>query len=80
MTKCSATDDVVLHNNTVKFVCENYSYDFDIYKHGFITTNGSKYFVYPDRTPFLLCTHNGCCIYGFDFLISDACMQKNRES
>ena len=29
-----------------------YKGDLDIYKHGFVTTNGSKYFVYADGTPF----------------------------
>lgn len=29
-----------------------YKGDLDIYKHGFVKTNGSKYFVYDDGTPF----------------------------
>ena len=51
-TKCNVTGDTGLHNCTAKFVCKNYSGDLDIYKHGFVTTNGSKYFVYNDGTPF----------------------------
>ena len=48
----SAPDDPELDGKTGKVVAKPYSGDLEIYKRGFVTTNGSKHFVYADGTPF----------------------------
>ena len=44
--------DASLNGRTGTIGANIYKGDLDIYKHGFIKTNGSKYFVYDDGTPF----------------------------
>lgn len=52
-TVCTDTENTSLHNRTGKVVCSEYSGEYDIYKHGFVTTlTGKKYFTYDDGTPF----------------------------
>lgn len=52
-TVCTDKENSSLHNRTGKIICEEYSGDLDIYKHGFVTTSyGEKYFTYADGTPF----------------------------
>ncbi len=46
-----ATDES-LNGITGTIGANTYKGDLDIYKHGFVKTNGSKYFVYDDGTPF----------------------------
>ncbi len=48
----AAPDDPDLDGKTGKVVATPYSGDLEIYKRGFVTTNGSKHFVYADGTPF----------------------------
>lgn len=53
-TVCSDSENAKLNNRTGKVVCKSYSGVYDIYKHGFVTTNScKKYFTYDDGTPFL---------------------------
>ena len=49
-TVCASDDS--LNGLTGTVGANVYKGDLDIYKHGFVTTNGSKYFVYADGTPF----------------------------
>ena len=49
-TVCETDDS--LNGLTGTVGANAYKGDLDIYKHGFVTTNGSKYFVYADGTPF----------------------------
>ena len=44
--------DASLNGRTGTIGANIYKGDLDIYKHGFVKTNGSKYFVYDDGTPF----------------------------
>ena len=46
-------DDAGLNNQTGAFVCEAYTGNIPLYKHGFVTTQANtKHFVYADGTPF----------------------------
>ena len=52
-TTCTDTANTALHNRTGKIICTDYDGEYDIYKHGFVTTAaGEKYFTYEDGTPF----------------------------
>ena len=52
-TVCTDAENTALNNRTGKVNCTPYSGEYDIYKHGFVTTNaGKKYFTYDDGTPF----------------------------
>ncbi|MBR3955845.1 MAG: DUF4038 domain-containing protein [Clostridia bacterium] len=52
-TACTDTQNTALHNRTGKIECTEYDGEYDIYKHGFVTTQaGEKYFTYDDGTPF----------------------------
>ena len=52
-TICSDESNTALHNRTGKIICSPYSGDYNIYKHGFVTTlYGEKYFTYDDGTAF----------------------------
>ncbi len=56
-TTCYNTSDAGLNNQEGKFECSEYSGDYDIYKHGFVTSKYNnatrqKYFTYADGTPF----------------------------
>ena len=48
----SAPNDPDLDGKTGTVTAKLYSGNLEIYKHGFVTTNGSKHFVYADGTPF----------------------------
>ena len=47
-----APNDPDLDGKSGTVTAKPYSGELDIYKHGFVTTNGSKHFVYADGTPF----------------------------
>lgn len=52
-TVCTDAENTSLDSRTGKVICSEYSGEYDIYKHGFVTTNaGNKYFTYDDGTPF----------------------------
>lgn len=52
-TVCTDGENTSLDGRTGKVICSEYSGEYDIYKHGFVTTNaGKKYFTYDDGTPF----------------------------
>lgn len=52
-TVCTDSENASLNGRTGKVICTEYSGEYDIYKHGFVTTNaGKKYFTYDDSTPF----------------------------
>ncbi len=52
-TVCTDESNTSLHGKTGKIICSEYNGNYDIYKHGFVTTNaGGKYFTYDDGTPF----------------------------
>ena len=48
----TAPNDPDLDGRSGTVTAKPYSGDLDVYKHGFVTTNGSKHFVYADGTPF----------------------------
>ena len=52
-TVCTDVSNASLNGRTGKVICSEYSGEYNIYKHGFVTTNsGEKYFTYDDGTPF----------------------------
>ena len=52
-TVCTDENNSSLNSRTGTVICTEYSGEYEIYKHGFITTNsGKKYFTYDDGTPF----------------------------
>ncbi|MBQ7102351.1 MAG: DUF4038 domain-containing protein, partial [Clostridia bacterium] len=52
-TVCTDEENTAMHGKTGKVICTEYSGEYDIYKHGFVTTSaGEKYFTYADGTPF----------------------------
>ncbi len=52
-TVCTDETNKGLHLRSGKVECETYNGEYDIYKHGFVTTrHGEKYFTYDDVTPF----------------------------
>ena len=52
-TVCTDAENTSLDGRTGAVICNEYSGELDIYKHGFVTTNaGKKYFTYDDGTPF----------------------------
>lgn len=52
-TVCTDSENASLGGRTGKVICTEYSGEYDIYKHGFVTANaGKKYFTYDDGTPF----------------------------
>ncbi len=52
-TVCTDAENKSLDGRTGKVICSEYSGEYNIYKHGFVTTNaGKKYFTYDDGTPF----------------------------
>ena len=53
LTVCSDTENAALHGRTAAVNCKAYSGEFEIYKHGFVTTRfGEKYLTYDDGRPF----------------------------
>ena len=64
----AAPDDPDLDGKTGKVIAKPYSGDLEIYRRGFVTTNGSKHFVYADGTPFFYLgdTHWSMCREEFD--------------
>lgn len=50
--RTAAPDDPALDGKTGKVIAKPYSGDLELYRRGFVTTNGAKYFVYADGTPF----------------------------
>ena len=64
----AAPDDPDLDGKTGKVVARPYSGDLEIYKRGFVMTNGTKRFVYADGTPFFYLgdTHWSMCREEFD--------------
>ena len=65
-TRCD--EDGSLAGKTGTVAANQYKGDLAIYKHGFVTTNGSKHFVYADGTPFFYLgdTHWGMYTEEFD--------------
>ena len=64
----AAPDDPDLDGKTGKVIVKPYSGDLEIYKRGFVMTNGTKRFVYADGTPFFYLgdTHWSMCREEFD--------------
>lgn len=52
-TECTDGENASLNGRTGKVVCNEYSGNLDVYKHGFVTAREcKKYFTYDDGTPF----------------------------
>lgn len=52
-TVSTDNENTSLNGRTGQVICTEYTGEYDIYKHGFVTTNaGKKYFTYDDGTPF----------------------------
>ena len=66
VTRCA--EDETLAGKTGTVAANQYKGDLAIYKHGFVTTNGTKHFVYADGTPFFYLgdTHWGMYTEEFD--------------
>ena len=63
----AAPDDPDLDGKTGKVIAKPYSGDIEIYRRGFVTTNGSKHFVYADGTPFFYLGDTHWSIYREEF-------------
>ena len=63
----AAPDDPDLDGKTGKVIAKPYSGDLEIYRRGFVTTNGSKHFVYADGTPFFYLGDTHWSIYREEF-------------
>ncbi|MBQ9812354.1 MAG: DUF4038 domain-containing protein [Thermoguttaceae bacterium] len=63
----SAPDDPDLDGKTGKVIAKPYSGDLEIYKRGFVKTNGSKRFVYADGTPFFYLGDTHWSLYREEF-------------
>lgn len=63
----AAPDDPDLDGKIGKVIAKPYSGDLEIYRRGFVTTNGSKHFVYADGTPFFYLGDTHWSIYREEF-------------
>ncbi len=80
-TVCTNTADKGLHNVRCAFVCNEYSGDLDVYKHGLVDVKeGNKYFTYADGTPFFYLgdTHWSLGAETYD-LITDLCAKRTEQ-
>ncbi len=60
-------DDFTLNGICGEIYAHEYSGELEIYKHGFVKNNGSKFFVYDDGTPFFYLGDTHWGMYGEEF-------------